>query len=466
VVVLLALLAGGCGNASSGGKRSTLKTTAGGTATTTNGGTATAAAGGDFTKNVKVNAPGVSKDEIHVGSIISKTNPVGGDYGLFDEGLKAYFEHVNAKGGIYGRTLKLTSERDDQLANNSSEAEAMLAQDNVYAVFVAALLFTGSKQLAKAGIPTFGWIINADWAGPENFYPNIAPLCLDNCPLFPHVAPWLAQQSKAHKVAVMGYNVPQAAGCVKGNTDNFAKFGKDVDAQVVYNDSSLSFGQTDYSAQVAQMKDKQVDFLVTCLDFNGDFAVAKEMSRQGISDKITFYHANLYNKGFVAANAQPLEGGIVLAQVTAVEHQPAPPAVQEYIDYAAKHNLTVTEATIQGWIAARQFVDALKAAGPNFTWPQLIGAWNQQTWYSNGGWITPIDWTRQHHNPADGMQYRSQFECANFVRIKSGKFVPVFDAGGAKPWVCWDGHEPDVWKQPVNLSFAGPPFNFADAKKQ
>jgi len=456
-LVLTALVAA-CGNAGSKGNAAP---------GTTVGGTATTFTGTDFTKNVPVKAPGVTSTAIHVGSIVSKTNPLGTDVGIFNDGISAYFDFLNAKGGIYGRKLALTSKRDDQTANNATEAEAMLTQDNVYAAFIATELFTGSKVLAKAGIPTFGWNINAEWAGPTNFFPNVAPQCFSGCGLLPHMTPWLAQQSKAHRVAVIGYSVPQAASCVNGNVDNFKKFGSDVGAQVVYNDASLSFGQTDFSAQVSKMKSANVDFLVTCMDFNGDYAVAKEMGLQGIRDKVTFYHANLYNPEFVKANAAALEGGIVLAEITATEHQPPPPGVNEYLDYAAAHGLKVTEMTMQGWIAAREFVDALKAAGPDFTQANLIAAWNQQKAYTAGGWLIPVDWTRQHHDPATGVQYQSQFECANFVKIHNGAFVPVYDGVGSKPWVCFDGHKPDVWQPPVNVSFAGtpPPSTYAEAQK-
>jgi branched-chain amino acid transport system substrate-binding protein len=217
---------------------------------------------------------------------------------------------------------------------------------------------------------------------------------------------------------------------------------------------------------VSKMKNAKVDFLVTCMDFNGDYAVAKEMGLQGIRDNVTFYHANLYNPEFVKANAAALEGGIVLAEIAATEHQPPPPGVKEYLDYAAQHGLKVTEMTMQGWIAAREFVDALKAAGPDFTRANLIAAWNQQKAYTAGGWLIPVDWTRQHHDPATGVQYRSQFECANFVKITNGAFVPAYDGDGSKPWVCFDGHKPDVWQAPVNLSFAGtPPSTYAEAQK-
>ena len=155
----------------------------------------------------------------------------------------------------------------------------------------------------------------------------------------------------------------------------------------------------------------------------------------------------------------------MLAGIQAVEHQPPPPALQEYLDYAEAHNLKITEMTEQGWIAARQFVDALKAAGPNFTWANLVNAWNQQTWYSNGGLVPPIDWTKEHNDPAIPAN-RSPFECQNFVKIHNGAFVGIYDDGGAKPWVCFNGQKPDEWEAPVNLSFAGAPFKITDVQAQ
>ena len=224
-------------------------------ATTAAGGTVTTFAGNDFTKNIPVNAPGVTATEIHVGSITSKTNPIGGDNGLLNDGIKAYFDVVNAKGGVWGRKLKLTSERDDQTGNNLTETEALLSQDNVYAVFEAVELFTGAKKLAAAGIPTFGWNENAEWAGPKNFFPNVRPICFSTkCSSIGRALPWIVKQVGAHKVALIGYSVPQSADSVKTSADEIRKFAKDIDAQVVYQDTSLSFGQTDFSAQVAQMK--------------------------------------------------------------------------------------------------------------------------------------------------------------------------------------------------------------------
>jgi branched-chain amino acid transport system substrate-binding protein len=452
-VLTLLLVGAACGN--SGDDAKTTPTTGGGSPTT---GTAS----GDYTKKVPVDAPGVTDSAIRVGSITSKTNPLGGNYGDLNLGIKAYFDTVNADGGLYGRELKLVKERDDAVGNNTTEAEAMLDQDNVYAVFEAVLLFTGASRLEQAGIPTFGWNINAEWTGPKNFFPNNGALCFTCAG---HAVPWVAREEKRHRVGILGYNVPQSRDCAVGVKNSFKEYGDAVDAQIVFDDESLSFGQTDFSAQVSQMKAKGVDFLTTCMDYNGDFGVAKEMKKQGILDQVTFSHPNMYDHEFVKKNAANLEGGIVLAQFTAFEHRPLLPAQKEFFDYAEAHGVKVNELSAHGWIAAKQFVDALKATGPNFTWKNLIDTWNKQTFYSADGWIQPIDWTKQHRDPLNDESARSQFECGNYLRIRNGKFESIYGEPG-KPWVCFDGRKPvGEWQEPVKLGFQGEPFDIADVQK-
>ena len=68
---------------------------------------------------------------------------------------------------------------------------------------------------------------------------------------------------------------------------------------------------------------------------------------------------------------------------------------------------------------------------------------------------------RQHTDPAQGDQYRSAFECGNFLKVDNGKFVPYLAKPG-KPWICFDGHKLDTWQTPVNVSFEGKPFSITE----
>ncbi len=162
VLAVLSLVALGCSN--SDNKADSTTTTGGGSG----GGTA-------------VDQPGVTSDTIRVGGVVSKTNALNGPYASAFDGVKAYFNMVNSEGGIYNRKLELVSERDDQMASNQQEVEALLAQDNVFAVdpIATIFLFSGAQKLADENVPTFGWNINTEYTGhPNLFGSNYGALCL------------------------------------------------------------------------------------------------------------------------------------------------------------------------------------------------------------------------------------------------------------------------------------------------
>jgi ABC-type branched-subunit amino acid transport system substrate-binding protein len=402
----------------------------------------------DYSEFVSFEEEGVTDTEIRVGSIGSITNPIGTDHAAFNEGIELYFEKVNSEGGIWGRELRLVSTRDDQLGLNLQEAEALVSQDNVYAAFIDVLLFTGWRVLADEGIPTFGWNINPEWAGPENFFPNTGALCF-GC--IGRIVPWLAQQAGATTVGILAYgNSDQSKQCGQGNRLSFEEFGDDVGGiEVGFYDDALQFGQTDMSAQVSAMRSAGVDFITTCMDLNGVFTLANEMALQGLD--ATFHHPNMYNREFVAQNAALFDGDYVIPGFTAIEHEPRIPAVQEFVDAAGDDWV---ELTVQGWIAAKQFVDALKATGPEFTREALIETWNNQPEpYTADGWLAPIDWRIQHADPKANPDKAAPLTCANIVQIRDGGFVSVFTEG-EKQWVCFD-QTVDEFGEPVLMSFAG-----------
>ena len=193
----------------------------------------------DLTKNVPVQAPGVTDTEINVAVIASKTNPLNGKYAEIADGMKAYFDMINSKGGIYGRKLKITSQRDDIIGlQNQEQVQASLAEDNAFATFIATLLFGGADALDAAGQPTFIWNINPEMAGHDNIFANLGALCLGCAG---QIVPYIAQQLKATKVGILGYGVAQSSKlCAQGIKDSFDKYPT---AKVVFYDDTLGFAE-------------------------------------------------------------------------------------------------------------------------------------------------------------------------------------------------------------------------------
>jgi ABC-type branched-subunit amino acid transport system substrate-binding protein len=408
--------------------------------------TATTSGDTDFTENVPVDAPGVTDTEIHVAVISSKTNPLNGKYAELADGMNAYFEMINSEGGIYGRELKITSERDDIIGTqNNEQVQASLAEDDVFATFVATLQFSGAETLAAAGQPTFIWNINPEMAGKENIFANSGALCF-GCQ--GQIVPYIAKQLGATKVGVLGYGISnQSKLCAQGIRDSFDKYAT---AEVVFYDDTIGFAQADLSAQVAQMKEEGVELVETCMDLNQVIVLGNEMRKQGL-DAVQQL-PNGYDKELIASNAEILEGSIVVPQFQAFEHDPQIPAIETYLAQMDEIGKDPIEVATIGWILAHQFVTGLKLAGPEFSQQKVIEALNTLTEYDADGFVAPIDWTTQHNDPATDPSARSERECANFTQVKSGQLVPVWGEAG-KPWVCFETGAAELG-EPTYVSFA------------
>jgi ABC-type branched-subunit amino acid transport system substrate-binding protein len=406
VLAVVALVAMACSNADDKKGDNTTTTTKGG------GGGGTA-----------VDQPGVTADTIRVGGVVSKTNILNGPYGSAFDGVKAYFNMVNDAGGIYDRKLELVSERDDQMGQNQQQVEALLSQDNVFAALPMATIvsFTGAQKLVDENVPTFGWNINEEFTGQKNLFgSNYGALDLGGVG---SVQPFVAKQLGKKKIGVLAYNQASSADCATGIEKSFEKYPS---AKVVFVTKSITFGATDYSVEVKQMKDKGVDFVLTCIDDSAALALGKEIRKQDLN--AIQYLPNGYNSELAAANAEFLEGDIVGVPFAPFETRPKPPGLVEFDKWMDKGKFQKNELAMAGWLSAAMFYEGLKGAGPNFTRQKVIDWLNQQTDMTLGGLIPARDWTKDH-------EIRKGISCVAYVKIENGKFVPTFNEPG-KPFQC------------------------------
>jgi branched-chain amino acid transport system substrate-binding protein len=424
--VAAALVAVGCGNASSS------KPSAG---TAPSGGSVTVVTGADLQKNVPVTAQGVTDKAINVATVTAKTNFLGGHYAEYADGIQAYFDYINSQGGIYGRRLKIKANRDDHFTDNEKTVKASLAQDKAFATFIATPLFTGVPDIAtsKPRMPTFIWNINPEMAGHDNIFGTIGAIC-NNC--IDMGGPQLAKTIGAKKVGVFAYGTTASSkDCGNMYKNAFKHYPV---AKVAYFNNNIAFAQADVSAQVSDMKKAGVQLIFTCIDTNESVVLGKEIKRQGLDAVQTL--PNAYDQQFVHDNAQYLEGDYVQTQFVPPEKDVTIPEEQTFKQWMDKSGKTIRELSYEGWIAANMFVHGLKLAGPNFTQQKLIDSLNRDTNFTAGGMIEPIDWTKAHNDPRlpDGThnpKYEGKWNCSTSLQVKAGKFVPVFDQPG-KPWVC------------------------------
>jgi branched-chain amino acid transport system substrate-binding protein len=80
-------------------------------------------------------APGVTKDTIKLGTTQPLTGPAAPGYAPISKAMAAYFEHVNAEGGIHGRTIDLIIEDDGyNPTQTAAKTRKLVLQDKVFAI--------------------------------------------------------------------------------------------------------------------------------------------------------------------------------------------------------------------------------------------------------------------------------------------------------------------------------------------
>ncbi|MBL8774813.1 MAG: ABC transporter substrate-binding protein [Acidimicrobiales bacterium] len=424
VLSSLALVAAACGNA---GEDSADEQTDGTeAAANVDDGEVSDAADDEF---VAVDQPGVTDDTITVSGVASVTNPLGAPYGQVWDGVDAYFAMINDEGGIYQRDLVLPEDNrhDDQFAQNQTEVQRIITQDDPFAVVgVATLNFAGADLLVDENIPTFGWNIQQEWQNGPNLFGEKGSF-LDFTGGGP-LLPFLARETGAEKIGVLAYNVPQSSDCLTGIENSFDEYGADAGAEVAFADSSLAYGTTDLSVQVQQMKDAGVDLVTTCMDTNGVTTLAREMERQGLD--APQYLPNGYDYDLIGDFGDLFEGSYVLTGFTPFEFEPQPQGIQDYLQWVDETGGTVGELSLAGWLSAAQFVTGLRAAGPDFTRDKVVDGLNAVTDFTGDGIVAGTDWTIAHE--ADGPQL-----CYALSQIQDGEFVPSFTTEG-KPFICFD----------------------------
>ena len=378
--------------------------------------------------------PGVTGNTITVGGVAGKTNPVGQPYASGFDGVQAYFNYINAKGGVFGKKFKLVAQLDDQsrASQNVQEIRSLVEEKKVFAVMpVVTQIFAGAPYLAQKGVPTFGWNINAEWnSGPNLFAEKGSYICFTCSQEAPA---YIAQQIGAKNVAVLAYTAPQSVQCAAGMEAGFRKYGLNV----VLNDSNLQFGFSDLGSDVDALRSKGVQFVGTCMDIAGEVNVARSLRRAGLNN-VKFYAPQGYDPNTLAKYGKELNGIIFSIDFVPFETPKISTGLTTFEAQMKKIGKQINEQALSGWINADLLYKGIKKAGPNFTQKSVIDAINGINGYTADNIRPPINWSFDGHGPpgAKGdVPDLGKETCAAFVEAVNGKYVPRFGKPG-QPFVC------------------------------
>ena len=401
-VLLAAALLAGCSSSSPGAAKSTTTTTA--TTATTSGGAG-------------------SKSDIVIGAISSLTGPIAADFNAFVPGMQAYFDYVNASGGVNGHKLVLADNLDD--GGNPSQftqlTHTLLQQDHVFAVGISTFFFNPALY-AQSGTPTYGYNVSGNWNGPANLF--AAGGSVQDYNVGASAVAWLLKQAKATKVAFISYGSGITASYDACNADatNLAKAG----VTVTYSDLSASLGGN-YTPAVQRMQQTGTDFVVSCMQSSDNITLARAIQQYGL--KVHQLWLNGYDQSLLNQYSSLMQGVYINVNgnvpFQAVKVYPGVyPGMQTYLTAMQRYqpNFVYSDQALQGWQSGALLAAGVLKAGANLTPQNVINQTNQITNFTAGGITSIVNWTVGHTT-------QTFPSCSADVVVKGTTFVPVATTG-------------------------------------
>lgn len=311
---------------------------------------------------------GAAAAQIKIGQTSSFTGPVAAGVKEGTQGARLYIDAVNAKGGVNGQKIELIA-LDDQFDPQLAAANARSLIDQG----VVALFFNRGTPQSQAILPVLS----------EKRVPLIAP-STGAMLLHQPVNPWVfnvratyqreAERAVRHlnlvgtqRIVLLQSNDAFGDDGAAGALTGFSAVGKQPIAHLKYDRSKPDFAPL--VPKIVQADAQAVLFIGAGSQVADGVAALRKAGSQ--AQIVTL--SNNAAEGFI----QSLKGnarGMVVSQVFPYERSMAAPMVKELHQLmGGQGDSAVTPAMLEGFVAAKVLVEALKRAGRNPT-PERIRA--------------------------------------------------------------------------------------------
>lgn len=239
-------------------------------------------------------------EPLRIGVITSATSPVGGDaFTGTRDGARAWFDALNARGGLNGRRVEVvTCDDGGSGVGNNECVHKLLDERKVFAlVATTALDYAGAPLVAKAGVPDIGGqpLTPAYDTYPHLYgiYGSLAPRA-GKAPGWDgvlyggtEVYRWFKREHGARTAAVVAYNQAASTAYARLISDGLRAEGyKVVDEQV-------DFALPNFRAVAADLKAQGADLVFDAMDTHGNAQLCEAM--EALDVRVTAKVTNVQN---------------------------------------------------------------------------------------------------------------------------------------------------------------------------
>jgi len=322
--------------------------------------------------------PGVTANSVKLGITVPMTGIAAPGYSKVAPAAKAYFDYVNANGGINGRKIQLVIEDDRYLPQEAViKTNKLILRDKVFAI-VGALgtannLAVNSKvRLGARGVPSL--FVNTGFSGfaDKRKYPTLFPLFSTYAMEAKIMGNYIKENFAGKKIGLIVQNDDFGVDALKG----FAAAGVKFDETIKY----VSGTQSPATALTWVQKLVAAKIEVVYL-FGVTTATAAAV---GVAAQAGYKPQWIF--GSVGADATTIQTATTVpvallnGAISASFMPDAADTTDEYVKFFREVNtqynkgVTFDNNVLAGMNGAMMVANAIKAAGPNLTRKGLMAA--------------------------------------------------------------------------------------------
>jgi branched-chain amino acid transport system substrate-binding protein len=385
----------------------------------------------------QANSTGVTATSIKLGVSTPLTGSAGLVYGKVPGAMRAYFDYINANGGVNGRKISLVIRDDKYLPTlAATQTTNLILKDKVFALVGALGTATHSKAytaaaLAKNNVPDL--FINTGFSGFTNKakYPTTFM-----------VLPTYNMEAKV-MAKVIKDNFPGQATFMIAQDDEFGSDGvagfttaghKFTASPTLYPQGTMTAARAEGAlTALGAIPGKPVLVLFGTTDVTA--TILKAAEKLELTKKFTFL------AGSVGADANTLLAlgvkpttidGVISASFMPDAKDLTDPYVKQFISINTKYNKGVTfdNYVLAGMNSAMLTVQALRAAGKNLTRAGLMSAIEAKGSKFASAGLVPLGWSATSRVGYNGY-WVSQLNAKGEGKPYGGKLVIYTTDSGA-----------------------------------
>jgi branched-chain amino acid transport system substrate-binding protein len=305
-------------------------------------------------------------------------------------GAQAYFDYINAQGGIHGRKILLKTLDDSYEAERAAtNTRQLIEQEHAFALFGYVGTPTSNASMPAVNreqIPFFAPFTGAQ-SLREPFNRNIFHIRASYFEETEKIIQHLTTLS-FKRIAVFYQNDAYGKTGLDGVVRALKKRNLDVVGM-----GTVERNSSNVADAVNKIKQSDPQAVVMISAYTSCAAFIKAMKTQGAQP--LFWNISFVGSQALARELGPDGVGVQISQVMVAPWDDINPVVKEYKRLFVKPGESEGYVSLEGFVAAKVLVEGLRRAGPNLTRDGFIKAVESMSAYDTGGFgvrFTP----RQH----------------------------------------------------------------------